>query len=67
MGHREEPGLCLQGPGEPWKGLEQGRGWSLAVCGEWMGKDGTETGDQKGGREGRGEGEGRGEKVQGLC
>ena len=31
-GHREEPRLCLQGPGEPRKGLEEGRGRSLWLC-----------------------------------
>lgn len=49
MDHKEEPGLCLQGPGEPWKGLEQGRGRSLWLCGGWMGEDRTELGDQEGG------------------
>lgn len=32
MGHKEEPRLCLQGSGEPWRGLEQGRGRSLWPC-----------------------------------
>lgn len=33
MGHRAlSPRLCLQGPGELWKDLEQGKGRSLWLC-----------------------------------
>ena len=61
MDHREEPELCLQGLGEPQKGLGQGgEQFSLAVCGGWMGEDGTDIGDQEGGRGGPGRREGAG-------